>query len=499
MSSNEKDTVRIPLKRHKWPDEVQAEKKKRRKTVTTVVAGFLIFALGWTYGAVFYSPLNQTQDANISRFERVYNTLVNDWFFKNEMENPETEMIDNAIIGMLEMNGDLHTSYMTEAQSQDFVDSIDMSFVGIGVQYQPLDSLITRVFKNSPAEKAGILPGDIMIAVDGKIIEDLPEDDDLKNHILGKKGSTVQIEVDRQGKRVEMTVIRDTVNALTWGEMIDSKTGYLEITSFGSNLGEATEIYLHSFKQSGAEKLIIDLRDNGGGYLGAINSISSLFFEEGTTIYYETLTNGKTTEYKVKDSRSDLYPFEEIVVLINENSASASEVFALALRDNLEAKLVGVNSYGKGTVQRQTQDKNDKSYLKYTFAKWFSPKMENIHQVGIAPNVEVKLPEIFYATYNPEEVIEIKNYDTVAPEVEYVQKALDFLGYYDGRTDSYYDIATRNALHQFKQDLNMTVDDSIDENVLKQIYSAVVQEWSLNRKLHDNQLQKAIEVIQLGS
>ena len=499
MSSEDKDKIKIKLQRHKWPDELEKEKKRKRKIFTSIVAGVLVFAVGWTFGSVFYSPISQTQDANIARFERVYDTILKNWFFKNDMEKPEEELIDNAIKGMLERNGDPHTTYMTQEESEQFIDSIDMSFVGIGVQYQPADSLITRVFKNSPAEKAGILPGDIMVTVDDKVIAELPEDDDIKNHILGEKGTTVKIGVNRQGKSVEMDVVRDTVNALTWGEMLDKDTGYLEITSFGSSLGKATELYLDSFKKSGAKNLIIDLRDNGGGYLDAINSISALFFENNTTIYFEKFTDGTNTEYKVQNSRSDLYEFQDIVVLINENSASASEVFALALRDNLDATLVGVNSYGKGTVQRQTQDGVDSSYLKFTFAKWYSPNMENIHEVGIEPDIEVKLADVFYASYSEDELSDIKTYDIVAPEVSYVQKGLQFLGYHSGRTDSYYDVSTRDALHAFKKDTGLAVNDEINEEVLIKVYSSVVKEWSLNKKQHDTQLKKALEVIQLGS
>lgn len=498
MSLEDKDKIQIKLQRHKWPDEIEKEKKKKRNIVSILVVGVLVFAIGWTFGSVFYSPLGQPKDANIARFERVYDTLQRSWFFKNDMDNPQEEMINNAIKGMLELNGDQHTSYMTEEESQLFVDAIDMTFVGIGVQYQPSDSLITRVFKNSPAEIAGIEPGDIIISVDDLTVKDMEEGDDLKNYILGEKGSKVSIGINRQGKELELDVIRDTVNALTWGKMVNNDTGYLEITSFGSNLAPAVELYLQSFKEQGATNLIIDVRDNGGGYLEAINELSQLFFEDGSTIYFEKFTDGSETEYKIKNNRKDIFTYDEIIVLINENSASASEVFALALRDNLGAKLMGVNTYGKGTVQRQAQDGVDKSYLKYTFAKWYSPLKENIHEVGIEPHIEVKQEEIFYSDYYEEETTVIEKYDTVAPSVAYVQKALKFLGYHEGRTDSYYDIETRDALHAYKKDYGLKVSDRIDEDVILNIYSAVLKEASLNKKQHDIQLNKAIEVIQIG-
>ena len=502
---NQEEKIQIKLQRHKWPDEIEQEnkekearKKKKRKRVLGAISLVLVFALGFTFGSVFYSQDALVKDVNVARFERVYDTLLANWYFKNDMENPSETLIENAIKGMIERNGDAHTSYMSEEESQQFMESIDMSFVGIGVQYQPQDSLITRVFKNSPAEKAGLLAGDIMVSVDGLIIAELDEEDDLKNYILGEKGSTVKIGINRQGTQKEYDVIRDTVNALVWGEMINDHTAYLEITSFGSALGEASNLYLESFKSQNASNLIIDLRDNGGGYLEAINNISQLFFEEGMTIYHEEFTDGKEIEYKVKRSSIKPYEFDQIVVLINENSASASEVFALALRDNLGATLVGTTTYGKGTVQRQDQDGVDKSYLKYTFAKWFSPLKENIHQVGIEPDVEAKLDEIFYASYEEIET-PITTYDVVDPSVSYAQKALMFLGYHTGRIDSYYDLETRYALHQFKKDHDLTINDTLDHDTILNLYSAVIKEWQLNKKDHDTQYQKAIEVIEFGA
>ncbi|HZJ87517.1 MAG TPA: S41 family peptidase [Erysipelothrix sp.] len=498
MEENNNDKIKIKLERHKWPDELEKEKQNKRKFLINGISILLIFVVGFTFGAVFYTTDEVSGDVNVARFERVYDILVDKWYFKNDLENPEETLIENAIKGMIEQNGDNHTSYMTQEESQQFIDSIDMSFVGIGVQYQVEDSLITRVFKNSPAEKAGILAGDVMVSVDGMIIKDLGEDEDLKEYILGERGTSVKIGVDRQGETKEFDVTRDTVNALVWGEVVDDKTGYIEITSFGTSLAEAANIYLESFQKDGVENLIIDLRDNGGGYLDAINNISELFFEEGTTIYHEKFTNGDEVEYKVTKNHVEPYTYKKIVVLINENSASASEVLALALRDNLNATILGTNSFGKGTVQRQEQDGVDNSYLKYTFAKWYSPKKENIHEVGIAPDVEVKLDDVFYETY--EELEEtIKTYDIVDPSISFVQKGLKFLGYHTGRTDSYYDVKTKEALHKYKKDHNLKVDDTIDNEIVLNIYSAVVQEWNLNKKDHDTQYQRAIEVIELES
>ncbi|NLW15132.1 MAG: PDZ domain-containing protein, partial [Erysipelothrix sp.] len=227
MNQEEKEKIKIKLERHKWPDEIAAEKKKRKKIGVNIISIVLIFAIGWTFGSVFYQSPGTVQDVNVARFARVYDMLKSNWFFINEMDNPDTQLIENAIKGMIDRNGDSHTSYMTEEESQQFSASIDLSFVGIGVTYQPADRLITRVFKDSPAEKAGIEAGDIMISVDDVMLSTLEEGADLKEYILGEKGTIVKIGVERNAEIKNFDVTRDNINALTWGEMLDDETAYL--------------------------------------------------------------------------------------------------------------------------------------------------------------------------------------------------------------------------------------------------------------------------------
>lgn len=497
------DKVKIKLERHRWPDEVASTKKKKGVVIGIVVALVASFSLGWVFSAaVKGNPTEVVQNAQIARFERVYNRLLKGWYFGNEMKDPESQMIENAIKGMLELNGDQHTSYMTEAESQEFATSIDMSFVGIGVQYYAGEglNLISRVYKDSPAESAGLLAGDILLEVDGLLITDLQaKGEDLRDYILGEAGSVVKIKIDRQGETREYSIVRNNINALTWGEMVNSNVAYLEISSFGSTLKASSEVYLDYFVAQGAKKLIIDLRDNGGGYLGAINDISQLLFNTGDAIYKEEFTDGSEITYNVKQSVKQNYPFDSIVVLINQNTASASEVLTLAMMENLGVKTVGVTTYGKGTVQTQIQDSIDKSYLKYTMAKWFSPSGVSIHEVGIKPDYVVELAEIFYQEYVVLEDGQSFAYDTVSNAASYVQKGLKFLGYHNGRTDGYYDAATRDALSAFLKAHNGTTSTTITQDTVRLVYSSVLSEWTQNKYKHDVQLQKAIEVIENGS
>ena len=500
MDENEKK-VSIKLERHKWPDEI-AKDRKKKKTITIIISAILIsFAFGWSLGGFGKENgiLPISTNADLSRFESVYKELLNSWYFSKEMENPPAELIDNAIKGMLEENGDKHTNYLTFEEISNLNNSINMDFVGIGVQYTSADdsNLITRVFKDSPAEKSGVLPGDIIKKVDGQDIASLSSDE-IKSLIIGEAGTNVNVEFLRDGKPVIIDITRGNVSAVVWGEIIEPGVAYLEISSFGQQLAASTRPYLDDFLSKGADQLIIDLRDNGGGYLTAINELSKLFFENNDVIYSEEFLKGKTTVYNVKESEKAAYPFKDIVLLLNGNSASASEVLALAMKENLGTKIVGVTSYGKGTVQTQRAF-NDKSSLKITIAKWMSPNGNNINGVGIEPDFEVKLPEIFNTTFPTLEENEVVQYDSVSEAVSYAQKALTYLNYHKGRTDGYYDQATQNALFAYQNTMQFTQNSDINQERLSQLYSSVVKDWSMNRSSKDVQLQKAIEVIKNGS
>lgn len=490
--------VSIKLERHRWPDEIAKDQQKRRKAFKIIIIVIVAFLIGTQFNKISNIAAGPTDaHAGVERFERVYRDLLGSWYFKPDMEHPESEMIDNAIKGMLEKNGDQHTSYMTQEEMKTLNESINMNFDGIGVQYYAGNgaNIITRVFKGSPAEGAGLLAGDVLSKVDGVDIKTV-ERDKIQELIMGKEGTPVKVEVLRDQKPIEFDIKRGKINALVWGEIRDG-VGYIEISSFGKNLADATKLYLDEFLDQGVDKLVIDLRDNGGGYLQAIEDIARIFFDNDDIVYQEDFMNHSEKVYKVTDSEKSKYPFKDMVVLINEKSASASEVLTLALQENRGVKVVGVNSYGKGTVQTQ-HEYNDKSALKVTIAKWNSPKGNNIHGVGIKPDVEVKLPDIFYTNFVVlEEGFEIHE-DTVHEAVVYTQNALQFLGYHKGRTDGYYDQSTADALKKYKTDFGLSVNDTIDHNVQEQLYSSVVSEWSSNRNARDEQLKKAIEVVKNG-
>ena len=494
---NEEKKIAIKLERHQWPDEIEQSRKKRRVVILIVSAIVVSFVLGLMVAPRGGGILVGT-NPDISRFESIYNELLSNWYFSQDMENPNSELIDNAIFGMLEKNGDVHTNYMTAEEALSLSESIDMEFVGIGVQFMGGQgmNLVTRVYKDSPAEKSGVLSGDIISKVDGVSVADMSSDE-IKEIIVGDAGTDVSIDFIRDQKVVPITITRSAVSATVWGEILNDDIAYLEMSSFGRQLAQTTQLYLDDFLNKGAKKLIIDLRDNGGGYLQTINELSKLFFENNDVVYTEDFKNQPQTVFNVTESVKEKYQFDEVVLLLNQNSASASEVLAIAMRENNGTKIVGVNSYGKGTVQTQRLF-GDGSTLKITIAKWNSPHGNNINEVGIKPDVEVKLHDIFYTEHVVLEDGQERAYDTVDPAVAYVQVALNFLGYHNGRTDGYFDQVTLNSLRAFNKAIGFEGGDTINQTTIQSVYSSVLREWAQNKKVYDTQLNKAIEVLKGG-
>lgn len=488
----ENKNVKIKVERHKWPDEISKEKKQRR-LVIGIVCGLLIsFGLGWGGQKLASGVVSlQSNDAR-SKFDRVFNDVVSSWYFSNDMEDPEQEIAENAIQGMLERNGDPHTIYMTQEQTSQLSQSINMNFVGIGVRFlaNPTLNMITEVFEGSPAQQAGVMPGDIILEVDGKTITG--ENDEIKKMIEGEEGSSVSMKVLREQEEIELDIVRGRVNGLASGKVLGDDVAYLKVSSFGSELGKVTEDYFQMFKREGANKLVLDLRDNGGGLLTAIQDISPLLFEDDAILYQEKFKNGREVEYKVSGSKAAEYPFETITILVNSGTASASEVLTLAMQHHLDAKVVGTKTYGKGTVQTQ-QIYPDKTALKVTIAEWFGPDGTSINNTGITPDHEVLLPRVFYTQFPNlgENVIAV---DSVHQGVQYVQEAFSYLALAPSRVDGYYDAHTVSLYTSYMNQKGLETNGSIDQAGLNQLLRDVTYDWETKKAERDPQFIKAVEV-----
>lgn len=502
MNEQEKK-VNIKLEKHLWPDEIEKVRKKRIQKVITILGVIVAFLFGFIFQNILdtkpkplasygKSPISQSTQSNLisDKFNQIYEILKNEWYFKHDMTDVDNQLIDNAIFGMLEKNGDPYTEYFSAEELAEFTQSINQNFSGIGVQYYDVNgfSFVKKVFKDSPADKAGVLPGDIFYKVDGQEVFGM-ETETLSNLVRGEKGTDVVIEFKREEKIVPITITRDEIQSTVYGEIKEGNVGYLEINSFGLSTAKETDKYFSYFKENQVDKLIIDVRDNGGGYLTALEDIAGLLLDKGSVILQQEksdLSISKTTAHS-----NPKYHFSQIHMLINENSASASEVLAAALKDNLNVTIYGVKSFGKGTVQTTTEFM-DGSALKVTIAQWLTPNGNKINGVGITPDVEVKQHPVFYQSYPQLAEDDVIKVDMVDENLIFIQKALDFLGYNVDRFDGYFSLETQNALAQFIKDNELDHTPVVDAIITSKIIASVQAQYNQQTDQYDLQLNEAI-------
>jgi carboxyl-terminal processing protease len=306
------------------------------------------------------------------------------------------KMLYGAISGMVESLGDDYTIFMPPEKTDSFVKSVSGkdSFEGVGMELGIKEKILTVVapIEGTPAYRAGIKAGDKILEIDGKTTEGMTTEEAV-SLIRGEKGTNVVLTIVRKNldKSVEYTLTRDTIEVpvIRW-EMLEGNIAYVKIYQFTANLPSKFEDIVTELLGDNAKKIIIDLRNNPGGYLEVAVDAASWFLPENAVVVKEEFKNGETNEYK-SDGYKSLQNFEA-VVLVNGGSASASEILAGALRDIKGIKLVGETTFGKGSVQTLETFRDDSS-LKITVAKWLTPSGVSIADEGLKPDVEVELTE----------------------------------------------------------------------------------------------------------
>lgn len=315
--------------------------------------------------------------------------LVEAEFFDREALTRD-EVVYGAIRGMVEQLGDPYTSFATPEQATMLSEDLNGKFHGIGAVVEVKDNklLVVSPQDGSPAERAGLRPGDHISHVDGRPTDGLSVTEAVAL-IRGPNGSTVRLTIVRDGAEPrEVEIVREEIKLeyVSW-EMLPDGIAYVQLTSFGLITNDFVAA-LEEIKEQQATGLILDLRNNPGGYLDAAVDITSQFLAEGTVLYQEN-ANGEREEYQVKPGA--LITDIPMVVLVNKGSASASEIVAGALQDHKRATIVGEKTFGKGSVQKIYR-LSDNSSLRVTVARWFTPSGRAIHESGLEPDITVELP-----------------------------------------------------------------------------------------------------------
>ena len=353
--------------------------------IIAILFGFLI---GNVVSFTKKETTNSSVPSELKEFVDTYNDIVNNYYDKVNKE----ELIDAGIKGMINYLDDPYATYFDGTSSTNFNQTLEGNYEGVGIEVT-LDNnkvKITKEFADTPAKKAGIKVGDYITKVNGESVEGKSLSD-VVSLIKNAKNKEVEITITRDNQEKAMKVTRTTVDMPYTSSKVyeenGKKIGYLKIEMFSNNITKQVKKELESLKKKNIDKLVIDVRDNPGGYLTQVTEILSLFMTKKDVIYQLQTKNNKEKVYSTSSKATYNYP---VVVLINENSASASEILASAFKETYNAEIVGVNSYGKGTVQK-TGDLNNGDTIKYTVQKWLTPKGNWINEKGVTPTKEVKL------------------------------------------------------------------------------------------------------------
>lgn len=391
------------------PNPIDTEQKHKNKiSFKQLLSGGLaavgIFALGIGIGsgrinvgpdAAFRRSVssNLPADLNYASVEQVYDSLRANY----DGELTAEELMDGLKEGLAKSTGDPYTEYMSPQAAKEFNEDLNGSFSGIGAELSKDEDVIVIVspIAGFPAEKAGLRPKDIIAEINGESAYDLSVNEAVKK-IRGPAGTTVTLKLIRNNsEQIEVEIKREqiTIPSVTY-EILPDNIGYLKVSRFSDDTNGLAAEAANAFKAANVKGVILDVRSNPGGLLESAVDLSDLWLDKGKTILQEK--RGETVVKTYVAKTAPVLKGVPTVVLINEGSASASEITAGALKDNDAAALLGEKSFGKGSVQSLIQ-LGDGAVLKVTIARWFTPSGKNIDKEGIEPDQEVKTTEEDYA------------------------------------------------------------------------------------------------------
>ena len=323
-----------------------------------------------------------------SKFDMLYKTydIIKNEYYKDVKDEV---LVEGAINGMMSSLGDPHSVYFNKKAKEEFDTELTGSYYGIGAEITSTNdgkAVIKKVFDKSPAKTAGLKENDVFVSIDGESVEG-KSISDIANTLRSEKKEKSIIVVNRDGKELSFEVTKANVTLFSVSsEMLDNNIGYISVNIFGQNTYDEFTKALNDLEKENMKSLIIDLRGNNGGYLTTVTNMLSIFLDKDKVIYQMQTKTGKKKYYSIKNG-SKTY---KVVILIDNESASASEIMASAMSEQYGAILVGEKSYGKGTVQI-TKDLKNGGMIKYTIQNWLTSKGKSIEKNGIKPDYEIKL------------------------------------------------------------------------------------------------------------
>ncbi len=368
------------------------------RVLLIVLAVFLAFLSGVYLGGHSYrlSPLFEIMPQsvrsaffpgdNVLQAEREIENILEEKFYRPV--DPST-LENGAVNGMVSSLGDPYSAYFSPDDYKQFMEHTEGTFVGVGVIIEPRDSVLTVVspIDNSPAKKAGIQAGDEIIAVDGQSIQGkTPEE--ATALIRGEAGTSVTLRISRAGQEQDYTMVRESIELpIVSDKMIDhngKKIGYVRLEQFSVDAGAKVKDSMDKLVNNGAQGIILDLRNNGGGLLDEAVNVASVFIQNGTIVTVQSRDQATQT-YEARGDANESIP---LVVLVNGYTASASEIVAGAIKDDHRGKLIGEKTFGKGVVQNIDPLSNGGA-LKFTSGSYHTPAGTDINKVGIEPDIPV--------------------------------------------------------------------------------------------------------------
>ncbi|MCF7836249.1 S41 family peptidase [Candidatus Gracilibacteria bacterium] len=396
-----------------------------QKKLLAIIAGIILFAGGFTAGHFIDLPDDDDDDLifleaeevedesllgdsaavidlDIGTFDQVWRTAMAK-FVDVEKLDPK-KMLYGAMKGVIESLGDPHSEFLTPTESEQFLASLEGELIGVGAEVGIRDEIITIIspLRGSPAERAGLLPGDKVFKIDDEISSDLTLFEAVKK-IRGEIGSQVKLTIFRgeEMQSREITITRELIDIKSVNsEMREDGIAMVTVNTFAEDTAEEFTKILADLALQNPKGMVLDLRFNGGGFLDVAIEIASKLLPSGNVVVIHE--RGKADQV-IPVSGAPLLPQTPLVVLINEGSASSSEIVAGALQDNARATLVGTKSFGKGTVQELISNFSDGSTLRISIAKWFTPNGRDIDKIGIEPDFEVGMAlEDYFSKKDPQ-------------------------------------------------------------------------------------------------